>query len=90
MHLTSLVQIFSPDADQREASDIPAQVNCVITVLQLECVGENMISMSISVSAHYLSFSFTWTHTYLLHVAPQEWVRWVVDFLPVDRNSDLL
>lgn len=38
VHFTPLIQIFSSNADQGEVSNIPAQPNSVVTVLQLEYV----------------------------------------------------
>lgn len=35
MQPTPLIQVFSSNADQREASNIPAQLNSIVAVLQL-------------------------------------------------------
>lgn len=41
VYFTPLIQIFSSNADQREVSNIPAQPNSIVTVLQLEYVMKN-------------------------------------------------
>lgn len=61
VHWTSFIQIFSSYADEREAGDIPAQVHGVITVLQLECVGKNIILNGHFLCLCYLHF-FTCVH----------------------------
>lgn len=40
---TPLVQVFSPDSNQREVSLIPAQLHGIITVLQLEYMKKQMM-----------------------------------------------
>lgn len=66
VHWTPLVQVLSPDADQGEVSDIPAQLNSVVTVLQLARVKKKRhIPLDCPLKrfcAHQLSITLTRVH----------------------------
>lgn len=62
VHLTPLVQVFSSDADQRELSEMPAQVHGVVTVLQLRHMKKNNVTVLLF-SHHQLSVFLICMHS---------------------------
>ena len=62
VHLTPLVQVFSSDADQRELSEMPAQVHGVVTVLQLRHMKKSNVTVLL-LPHHQLSVFLICVHS---------------------------
>lgn len=90
MQRTALGQVFPSDADQREVSDVLAKVHSVVTVLQLRYMKRQTMLDSFLFHVLQESYLVCVQPPHLLHIAPQELIRWVVDSFPVDFHVNLL